>query len=118
MAERAHLADEILQRAWRLHFSDAGQASLVAVGGYGRGELHPGSDIDLLILLDSEHHFEAFKSNLEQFLTLLWDIGLQVGHSVRTIDDCVREASQDITVITNLIEARLLAGSRPSYNFV
>jgi len=115
VAERAHLVDEILQRAWRLHFSDAGQASLVAVGGYGRGELHPGSDIDLLILLDSEHHFEAFKSNLEQFLTLLWDIGLQVGHSVRTIDDCVREAAQDITVITNLIEARHLAGSRPLF---
>ncbi len=115
VAERARLVDEILQRAWRLHFSDADQASLAAVGGYGRGELHPGSDIDLLILLDSERHFEAFKPNLEQFLTLLWDIGLQVGHSVRTIEDCVREASQDITVITNLIEARHLAGSHPLF---
>ncbi len=116
VAERARLVDEVLQRAWRLHFSDAAEASLVAVGGYGRGELHPGSDIDLLILLDSERNFEAFKSNLEQFLTLLWDIGLQVGHSVRTIDDCVREAAQDITVITNLIEARHLAGSQPLYD--
>lgn len=112
VAERALLVDEILKRAWHLHFSDADEASLVAVGGYGRGELHPGSDIDLMILLGGEQNFEAFKSNLEQFLTLLWDIGLQVGQSVRTIDDCVREAAQDITVITNLIEARHLVGSQ------
>jgi [protein-PII] uridylyltransferase len=111
VAERARLVDAILQRTWRLHFSDADEASLAAVGGYGRGELHPSSDIDLLILLDSEKSFESFKPNLEQFLTLLWDFGLQVGHSVRTIEDCVREAQQDITVITNLIEARHLAGS-------
>lgn len=116
VAERARLIDEILQRAWRLHLPDASEASLVAVGGYGRGELHPESDIDLLILLDSEQNFESFKSNLEQFLTLLWDVGLQVGHSVRTIDDCVREAAQDITVITNLIEARHLAGSEKLFD--
>jgi [protein-PII] uridylyltransferase len=116
VAERARLIDEILQRAWRLQFPDASEASLVAVGGYGRGELHPESDIDLLILLDCEQNFESFKPNLEQFLTLLWDVGLQVGHSVRTIDDCVREAAQDITVITNLIEARHLAGSATLYD--
>ncbi len=115
VGERARLVDEVLRRAWQLHFSDATEASLVAVGGYGRGELHPSSDIDLLILLDNEKNFESFKPNLEQFLTLLWDIGLEVGHSVRTIDDCVREAAQDITVITNLIEARQLAGSQPLF---
>lgn len=115
VGERARLVDEVLRRAWQLHFSDATDASLVAVGGYGRGELHPSSDIDLLILLDNEKNFESFKPNLEQFLTLLWDIGLEVGHSVRTIDDCVREAAQDITVITNLIEARQLAGSQPLF---
>jgi [protein-PII] uridylyltransferase len=116
VAERARLVDEVLQRAWQLHFSDITGASLVAVGGYGRGELHPGSDIDLLILLVSEQSFEQFKPNLEQLLTLLWDIGLQIGHSVRTIDDCVREAEQDITVITNLIEARHLAGSKALFD--
>ncbi len=115
VGERARLVDEVLRRAWQLHFSDATEASLVAVGGYGRGELHPSSDIDLLILLDNEKNFESFKPNLEQFLTLLWDIGLEVGHSVRTIDDCVREAAQDITFITNLIEARQLAGSQPLF---
>ena len=111
VAERAQLVDEVLLRAWQIHFSESDAASLVAVGGYGRGELHPGSDIDLLILLGGESDFESLKPNLEQLLTLLWDIGLQVGHSVRTIDDCVREAAQDITVITNLIESRHLAGS-------
>ncbi|MCU7844542.1 MAG: [protein-PII] uridylyltransferase [Candidatus Thiodiazotropha sp. (ex Monitilora ramsayi)] len=115
VTERAELIDEILKRAWHHHFSDDAGAALVAVGGYGRGELHPMSDIDLLILFKGEENFDVFKTNLEQLLTLLWDIGLQVGHSVRTIDDCVREAAQDITVITNLIESRHLAGSRPLF---
>ncbi|MEW8413389.1 MAG: [protein-PII] uridylyltransferase [Candidatus Thiodiazotropha sp.] len=111
VAERALLMDEILVRVWNRIFAPSIEACLVAVGGYGRGELHPASDIDLLILLDNEDLFESFKESLEQFLTLLWDIGLDVGHSVRTIDDCVREADQDITVMTNLIESRRLVGS-------
>ncbi|MCU7914524.1 MAG: [protein-PII] uridylyltransferase [Candidatus Thiodiazotropha sp. (ex Gloverina cf. vestifex)] len=115
VAERASLVDEILKQAWQQQFADSAEAALVAVGGYGRGELHPRSDIDLLILLSSEENFDAFKNRLEQLLTLLWDIGLDVGHSVRTIDDCVQAASQDITVITNLVESRHLAGSRPLY---
>ncbi|MCU7920352.1 MAG: [protein-PII] uridylyltransferase [Candidatus Thiodiazotropha sp. (ex Epidulcina cf. delphinae)] len=112
VAERAHLVDEILKRAWKRHFQTDTEAALVAVGGYGRGELHPASDIDLLVLLNHEEQFESFKDHQEQFLTLLWDIGLEVGHSVRTVDDCIREAALDITVITNLIESRFLAGSR------
>ncbi len=109
--ERSALIDEILNRAWNHYFAGSTDTALVAVGGYGRGELHPMSDIDLLILFESEESIGGYKDNLEQLLTLLWDIGLQVGHSVRTIDDCVREAEQDITVITNLIESRLLGGS-------
>jgi [protein-PII] uridylyltransferase len=113
--ERSTLIDEILNRAWNHYFAESTDTALVAVGGYGRGELHPMSDIDLLILFKSEESIDGYKDNLEQLLTLLWDIGLQVGHSVRTIDDCVREAEQDITVITNLIESRLLAGSEPLF---
>ncbi|MCU7812938.1 MAG: [protein-PII] uridylyltransferase, partial [Candidatus Thiodiazotropha sp. (ex Notomyrtea botanica)] len=115
VTERASLVDEILKRAWQQYFPGATEAALVAVGGYGRGELHPSSDIDLLVLLSSEENFDSLKTSLEQLLTLLWDIGLDVGHSVRTIDDCVREASQDITVITNIVESRLLAGSQPLF---
>lgn len=111
VAERTQLIDEILIRAWRRYVVTTIEASLVAVGGYGRGELHPASDIDLLILLEHEDQFESFKEPLTSFLTLLWDIGLDVGHSVRTIADCVREADQDITVVTNLIESRHLVGS-------
>jgi [protein-PII] uridylyltransferase len=103
------LVDELLRRCWRLKMPHDAACVLAAVGGYGRGELHPGSDIDILILLD-EAHAEFVYDAIEQFLMFLWDIGLEVGHSVRTVADCVRESEQDVTVITNLLEARLLAG--------
>ena len=116
VSARAQLIDEILKRSWCAIFTEANDASLVAVGGYGRGELHPASDIDLMILVGHEDHFDELKEQLEQFLTLLWDIGLEVGQSVRTIEDCIREAAQDISVITNLVESRLLAGSTDLFN--
>ena len=110
--DNALLIDEILKRAWQYSFKQNGlQAALIAVGGYGRRELHPGSDIDLLLLFEVDD-IENHKSDIESFLTLLWDIGLEVGQSVRTIDDCVNEAKQDVTVITNLIESRFLTGAR------
>jgi len=102
--------DELLLRAWRYHFdNDVHHVALLAVGGYGRGELHPASDIDLLILLGKKVTTEH-KDSIQRFLTFLWDIGLDVGQSVRTIKECVREAKSDLTVITNLMEARLIDG--------
>ena len=115
VASRAGLIDQVLQRVWRYIFQDSADTALVAVGGYGRSELHPCSDIDLLILVGEEKHFKDLKESLERFLTLLWDIGLQVGHSVRTVSDCMREAAQDISVATNLVESRLLAGPASLY---
>jgi [protein-PII] uridylyltransferase len=108
--DRARLVDALLRHAWHLNGGDkAADLALIAVGGYGRGELHPCSDIDVCILLPkSESH--SWQPGLERFLTFLWDIGLEVGHSVRTIDDCQRESTADISVATTLIEARLLAG--------
>jgi len=88
--------------------------ALIAVGGYGRGELHPCSDIDVLILLPKSE-VAGDHEGIERFLAFLWDIGLEVGHSVRTIDDCQRESAADVSVATTLIEARLLAG--PDYLF-
>ena len=109
---RAHQVDQLLLRAWRRHFgSDSEDMALVAVGGYGRGELHPHSDIDIMILLgDGEDARRRLGDGIGSFLTFLWDIGLDVGQSVRTVEDCVREAEDDITVATNLLEARLLSG--------
>ena len=88
--------------------------SLVAVGGYGRHELLPGSDIDLMVLLGKKPD-KALKEDISKFLTFLWDIGLEVGHSVRTVKDCVREGKADVTVITNMIESRLIFGSEDLY---
>ncbi|MDS4042318.1 MAG: DUF294 nucleotidyltransferase-like domain-containing protein, partial [Candidatus Competibacter sp.] len=108
---RARLMDELLRHAWLRFFEpDAPDLALVAVGGYGRGELHPASDVDIMILL-SDRALATHRSGLEDFLTFLWDIGLEVGHSVRTVEDCAREGAADITVATSLMEARRLLGS-------
>ncbi|MCO6057108.1 [protein-PII] uridylyltransferase [Pseudomonas sp. MOB-449] len=108
--DRAWFVDQILRAAWeRFGWSEDADIALLAVGGYGRGELHPYSDIDLLILLDSADH-EVFREPIEGFLTLLWDIGLEVGQSVRSVAECAEEARADLTVITNLMESRTIAG--------
>ena len=108
--DRAWFVDNILQQAWdHFDWSEDADIALLAVGGYGRGELHPYSDIDLLILLDSADH-EVFREPIERFLTLLWDIGLEVGQSVRSVDECAEEGRADLTVITNLMESRTIAG--------
>ena len=103
-------ADDILTQAWR-EFAMPASAALVAVGGYGRGELFPYSDIDVLILLRQAPD-EAMREKLEQLVQLLWDLGLEIGHSIRTVDECLTESAADITVQTSLLEARLITGSK------
>ena len=113
--DRARLVDIVLRAAWVHHAGRfAADLALVAVGGYGRGELHPCSDIDIMVLLPKSES-DDWQADIERFLTLLWDIGLEVGHSVRTIDDCQRESLADISVATTLFEARLLAGPESLY---
>jgi [protein-PII] uridylyltransferase len=108
--DRARLVDITLRAAWVCHAGKfADDLALVAVGGYGRGELHPSSDIDIMVLLPKSDSSD-WQPDIEKFLTFLWDIGLEVGHSVRSIDDCQRESLADISVATTLFEARLLAG--------
>ncbi len=108
LSRHAALIDTLLTGIW--HALELGaRASLVAVGGYGRGQLFPASDIDLLILLP-DNHDDALDETLSRFVGILWDIGLEVGHSVRTHDECLTEARADITVETTLLENRLLAG--------
>ena len=106
---RAAFIDELMIRAWRRwRLQESGHA-LLAVGGYGRGELLPHSDVDLCIVLGPPLD-AATQGLVESFVTFLWDIGLEVGHSVRSIAECVSAAAGDITVMTNLMEARLVAG--------
>ena len=109
---RALFIDDVLVQLWHqfgLHKSK--DLSLIAVGGYGRGELHPCSDIDLLIL--SEGKLSASQQDaIGQFITLLWDLRLEVGHSVRTVKESVKLGKDDITIATNLLEMRLLTGNK------
>ncbi|MDH5392112.1 MAG: [protein-PII] uridylyltransferase [Gammaproteobacteria bacterium] len=113
---RSLLVDLVIQQVAELKFGPALQKlSIIATGGYGRGELHPHSDVDLMILLADEHN-EQYNELIEQFLMLLWDIKLEIGHSVRTINECNDEASKDITVITNITESRLITGCQSLYS--
>ena len=108
--KQVYLTDQLLSHAWEL-FVDTDKFCLVAVGGYGRQELILNSDIDLMVL-EKTRTSQEDKNQLEQFLVFLWDFGLEVGHSVRTVKECQREAKKDITVITNVMESRYLCGSR------
>jgi [protein-PII] uridylyltransferase len=108
LRDHTQAVDEHLQQVWRA--SDIPHdVALVAVGGYGRGELYPKSDIDLLILLPHAAD-ENLQGHLQAIVGQWWDMGLEIGHSVRTVDECIA-ASHDITVQTNLLEARLLDGN-------
>ncbi|MFP4137607.1 MAG: [protein-PII] uridylyltransferase [Halomonas sp.] len=107
---RAWCLDRLLAVAWEQQAWPKGDGlALLAVGGYGRGELHPHSDVDLLLLLEEDDD-SAYRESLTAFVTFLWDIGLEIGHSVRSLADCEREAEADVTVITNLLESRTVAG--------
>ena len=112
---RASLVDRVLLCLWREHAGPLhDSAAMVAVGGYGRGELHPCSDVDIMLLVGNKLPADG-EQLLSSFLTSLWDIGLDIGHSVRTVKQCQQEAEADITVATTLIEARLLHGPEPLF---
>ena len=106
---RTQLVDDTLCQIWQAYALPADFA-LVAVGGYGRGELYPASDVDILILIP-EGFDPTSEPKLEPLIGLLWDIGLEIGHSVRNVSECISEAAADITIQTTLLEARFLAGS-------
>jgi len=106
---RSDLTDEVLRDVWRAHFGDPEDLCLVAVGGYGRRELHPASDLDVLILVEPATE-DSLREPLERFITFLFDLGPQVGQSVRSVEDCVAAARHDVTVMTSLMESRLICG--------
>jgi len=113
----AKLADKLLVQLWRNAGFEQGEA-LIAVGGYGRGELFPSSDVDVLVLLPDNVIAEEspdLKAKLEAFIGSCWDSGLEIGSSVRNLKDCIDESEKDITVKTSLLESRLLAGNLSLY---
>ncbi|WP_261824267.1 bifunctional uridylyltransferase/uridylyl-removing protein GlnD [Vibrio neonatus] len=116
--QRSDFMDSLLERIWNyFNFHNMEGISLVAVGGYGRSELHPLSDIDILILSKRPLKDEV-TPKISEFVTLLWDLRLEVGHSVRSIDECIEVAKDDLTVATNLQESRLICGSQNSFQLL
>ena len=106
--ERALFVDMLLHHIWR-SFEWSKDAALLAVGGYGRGELHPRSDVDLMLLFRQNPQAEQ-EDTIRDFLTFLWDIGLEIGSSVRSVKDCLKLAAKDITIATSVLECRTLMG--------
>jgi len=108
---RARLIDLVLEWVWcRQPGLQTNDIALIAVGGYGRGELMPFSDIDLLILTKKNNN-RAYKDMIASFLASCWDLGLNLGQSVRSVKQCAQEARKDITVATALMESRTIIGS-------
>ncbi len=114
LKEHTKLIDQLLVDVWQ----ESGltqEVCLIAVGGYGREELFPHSDIDLLILVP-DHVSEEQNKQIETLIGVFWDLGLNIGHSVRSLQECIDEASDDATIQTNLLEARYLCGSETTYS--
>ena len=107
LKKHTELVDSLLIKLW-IDSDVSEKNTLIAVGGYGRNELFPYSDVDILVL-NSEKSIEN-DENISQFITKCWDIGLKIGHSVRSLAQCVSEAKRDITIATNLMETRLICG--------
>ena len=107
---RSEFVDHILIKLWSQHHLDEYQISLIAVGGYGRGELHPHSDVDILLLTQSSID-QDLEEKIATFITQLWDVKLDIGSSVRSVKECLKQAVADVTVATNLMEMRQVAGN-------
>jgi [protein-PII] uridylyltransferase len=113
LAGHSRLVDQVLAGVWtELHAPS--DVALVAVGGYGRGQQYPHSDVDVLILL-AHPIDDAVQAFVERYVGLMWDVGIEIAHSVRTLADCKAEMAADVTVRTSLLEHRLLRGSRALY---
>lgn len=113
---RCDFYDALLIQLWQeMELSEQQEISLIAVGGYGRRDMFPLSDLDFLILVE-QTPIPEIEEKITQFIQFLWDCGFEVGNSVRTLAQCESEGKQDITIATNLLEARFLTGNRPHFD--
>lgn len=118
------VTDQLLNEAWlesglNQYLKSAISVSLIAVGGFGRKELFPYSDVDILVLIgnkEGEEIPEQLSRAVEKFISHCWDLGIEIGSSVRSIDECLSESAKDITVRTSLLESRFLAGNKKLYD--
>ncbi len=118
LQDLAQLTDDTLKQLWPEGLQSRG-AALLAVGGYGRGELFPHSDVDVLVLLPGDCHIEedaALRETLEAFIGSCWDAGLELGSSVRTLEECLGESAKDVTIQTALLESRCITGAQGLFN--
>jgi [protein-PII] uridylyltransferase len=118
LGKLSKLADQTLITLWQ-HAAFPPSLALAAVGGYGRGELFPYSDVDVLVLMSDDialEHDADLKARIEGFIGSCWDAGLEIGSSVRSVADCLNEARQDVTVQTSLLESRLITGNPAIYD--
>ncbi|MGI2067621.1 bifunctional uridylyltransferase/uridylyl-removing protein GlnD [Shewanella sp. MF08487] len=113
--QRCQFVDSLVKHVWAQLGLNRFDIALIAVGGYGRGELHPHSDIDLLFLYDNDLCADA-ENALSQFIAFLWDANLEIGHSVRTLEDTLSLGRIDVTIATNLLEARFLTGTESLFD--
>ncbi len=111
---RAAYIDNLLTQLVN-HYQLTHEVTLIAIGGYGRGELHPFSDIDFLMLTDSEPN-QGLSARIGEFVTFLWDLRLDIGHSVRTLEQTIEQKKQDVNFATSLLESRLVCGTDAAYN--
>ena len=109
IGRRCALIDAIVTIAWQRCLGEADGAALLATGGYGRGELYPFSDVDLLVLAEPRVQ-RRHEPEFARFFALLWDAGLQTSHAVRSVEQCQHAAREDIATLTSLMELRTLGG--------
>ena len=112
---KSRIIDSLIKKSWEKNNLKVDNISLIAVGGYGRSELFPQSDIDILILLDNYDDKKILR-NLENFIAEIWHLKISVGHSVRTIKDCTEAVNDDVTIYTNLLDSRIIIGDKILYD--
>ncbi|HUJ22624.1 MAG TPA: hypothetical protein VLX58_13925 [Bryobacteraceae bacterium] len=117
LEERTSAVDTQVLQAWQAHMAPtAASAALLAVGGYGRRQLFPYSDVDLLLLFATDRAAGALKEPISHFLQELWDSGLRISHSVRTPAECAELHDQNVELSISLLDQRFLTGGRPLYD--